>query len=116
MIDYTAPIYSRPDGTYVATVNGYPYHIIDGDPLKDEVESYLAKHPEALIPEPVPPEPSAEELERIRVAGIQAQLDALDRKAIRPLRAIAAGTATQADRDRLADLEAQADVIRTRLA
>ena len=112
MIDYTQPIYSRHDGTYVATVNGYPYHIIEGDLLKAEVESYLAEHPEALVPEPAPPEPTAEQIEAARVAGIRAKLDELDRKAVRPLRAIAAGTATDADRTMLAEIEAQAAELR----
>lgn len=69
----------------------------------------------AQAPEPEP-EPTPEELAaRARAADLTA-LAALDWQAIRPLRAIAAGTATQADRDKLADLEAQADTIRARLA
>lgn len=79
MINFN-PIYSRPDGSYVAMVNGLPYHIIDGDPLKAEVESYLANHPEALILEPTPPEPTKAELKAIaRNARDSALRDIIDR-------------------------------------
>ncbi len=46
-------------------------------------------------------------------AAILAQLAETDSKVIRPLRAIAAGTATDEDRTRLAELEAQAEELRT---
>ncbi|MCI8603352.1 MAG: hypothetical protein HFE79_04305, partial [Ruminiclostridium sp.] len=42
--------------------------------------------------------------------------DEIDRQAIRPLRAIAAGTATDEDRRILAELEAQAEEIRAQMA
>ena len=45
-----------------------------------------------------------------------AELSTIDAKAIRPLRSIAAGSATQADRDALATLEARAAEIREALA
>lgn len=44
------------------------------------------------------------------------RLDEIDRQAIRPLRAIAAGTATDEDRRILAELEAQAKEIRAQMA
>lgn len=44
------------------------------------------------------------------------RLDEIDRQAIRPLRAIAAGTATDEDRRVLAELEAQAEEIRVQMA
>lgn len=44
------------------------------------------------------------------------RLDEIDRQAIRPLRAIAAGTATDEDRRVLAELEAQAEEIRAQMA
>ena len=40
----------------------------------------------------------------------------IDRQAIRPLRAIAAGTATDEDRSVLEELEAQAEEIRAQMA
>lgn len=43
------------------------------------------------------------------------QLDDLDLNAIRPLRAIQAGTGTQDDTDKLEELEAQAEQIRAEL-
>ena len=48
--------------------------------------------------------------------AIISELGSIDANAIRPLRAIAAGTATQADRDTLATLEARAAEIREALA
>ena len=84
----------------------------DTSPNKRELDAFLAAHPEALVPEPAPPEPTAEQVEAARVAGIRVQLDDLDRKAVRPLRAIAAGTATDADRTTLAEIETQAAELR----
>lgn len=49
-------------------------------------------------------------------ADIMAQLDTLDRKCIRPLRAIQAGTATDEDRARLDYLEAEAEELRRQLS
>ncbi|MBD5103797.1 MAG: hypothetical protein HDT47_02915 [Ruminococcaceae bacterium] len=57
-------------------------------------------------------EPTAEE----KTGELKAQLDEIDRLAIRPLRAIAAGTATDEDRETLAELEKQAEEIRMELA
>lgn len=50
----------------------------------------------------------AEEQER----ALQGQLDEIDRKSARPLRALAAGTATDEDRATLAELETQAAALR----
>lgn len=62
-----------------------------------------------IIPVPSPaPEHTEEEL--------KAQLYEIDRQAIRPLRAIAAGTATEEDREILTELERQAEEIRKELA
>ena len=65
----------------------------------------------------VPKEPpegtrSAEE----QTEELKNRLDEIDRQAIRPLRAIAAGTATDEDRRILAELEAQAEEIRAQMA
>lgn len=64
---------------------------------------------------PIPssaPEQTAEE----RAEELKAQLDEIDWQAIRPLRAIAAGTATDEDREILTELERQAEEIRKELA
>ena len=51
-----------------------------------------------------------------RHSVILAELDRLDLQAVRPLRAIAAGTATEADRQKLIALEEQAAQLREELA
>jgi len=50
-------LYKRTDGTFVATVNGDPYHVIPGDPLFEQAEIDGADAPF----EPVPPQPTVEE-------------------------------------------------------
>jgi hypothetical protein len=57
----------------------------------------------------------AEKEKQARKQELMAQLDQLDLKAIRSMRAIQAGTSTQADIDKLAELEAQAAEIRAEL-
>lgn len=59
---------------------------------------------------------SQEELNQQRIGEIKQQLNELDAQAVRPLRAIAAGTATDADTDKLRETEAQAEVLRAELA
>lgn len=48
-------------------------------------------------------------------SDLQAQIDTLDFKSIRSSRAIAAGTATDADKTKLADIEAQVVALRAQL-
>ena len=50
-----------------------------------------------------------------RILSIKSQLDEIDRLAIRPLRAVAAGKDTEEDRDILVDLEQQAAELRQQL-
>lgn len=57
----------------------------------------------------------AEQEKQAQKADLVAQLDALDLKTIRALRAIQAGQGTQADKEKLADLEEQAAQIRAQL-
>ena len=57
----------------------------------------------------------AEQEKQAHKADLVAQLDALDLKTIRALRAIQAGQGTQADTEKLADLEEQATQIRAQL-
>lgn len=58
-----------------------------------------------------PPETDAE-----KTIALKNQLEELDRQAIRPLRAVAAGNDTEKDREILADLEEQVEVIRLQIA
>lgn len=55
------------------------------------------------------------EYTEIRRGQILAELDAIDRKTIRPLRAILAGIGTDDDRERMAELERQAEELRAEL-
>ncbi len=57
--------------------------------------------------------PSASEILR---AEIVAELAAIDTASLRPLRAVAAGTATQFDTDKLAQFETKAAALRAELA
>lgn len=61
----------------------------------------------------IPIEPPVTDEERI--AQLKSELDEIDRLAIRPLRAIAAGTETEEDREILANLEQQAAELRQQL-
>ena len=65
-------LYKRTDGTFVATVNGDPYHVIPGDPLFEQAEIDGADAPF----EPVPPQPTvAEQLTQARAAASMSRLD-----------------------------------------
>ena len=55
-------------------------------------------------------------LNRLRAAEIARELRLLDSKAIRPLRAILAGTPTDEDKDKLREIETQAVALREELA
>lgn len=60
-------------------------------------------------------EEQAEVEKKARIDNLIAKLDALDLKAIRPMRAKEAGTATSEDLTRLADIEQQAYEIRQQI-
>ena len=49
--------YKRPDGTFVAIINGNPYHVISGDPLFKQAQIDGAAAPF----EPLPPGPTIAE-------------------------------------------------------
>lgn len=51
-----------------------------------------------------------------RILSLKNQLEELDRQAIRPLRAIAAGTDTEEDREILTNLEQQAEELRSQIS
>lgn len=48
--------YRRPDGTFVAIINGHPYHVIKTDPLYEEAKS-LAQSMGSALPNEPDPEP-----------------------------------------------------------
>ena len=58
------------------------------------------------------PEPTTEQ----KIAELKQQLAELDLQAVRPLRAIAAGTATDEDKARLSEIESQAEMLRAEIA
>lgn len=51
-----------------------------------------------------------------RIESLKAELDEIDKQAIRPLRAIAAGTDTEEDTRILAEMESRAEAIRAEIA
>lgn len=51
-----------------------------------------------------------------KISKLKQQLSELDLQAVRPLRAIAAGTATDEDKSRLAEIESQAETLRAEIA
>lgn len=118
------PILTRPDNSYVITHKGYPYHVPNASEpgceefteLWADVDAFAKANSAQVQPEPGPPAPTPEELTAMRIFEIKTELSALDTKSARPLRAIAAGTPTDADRATLAELETQAEGLRTELA
>lgn len=62
----------------------------------------------------IPVDPPVTDKERI--LSLKNQLEEMDRQAIRPLRAIAAGTDTEEDRAILTDLERQAEELRSQIS
>ena len=58
------------------------------------------------------PEPTTEQ----KIAEFKQQLAELDLQAVRPLRAIAAGTGTDEDKARLSEIESQAEMLRAEIA
>jgi hypothetical protein len=60
-LDLSKPVHSRPDGSYVVTYNGMPYHVLTheqaratgtrDDALYDQVAAHATAHPEAVQPE-----------------------------------------------------------------
>ena len=51
-LDLSKPTYSRSDGSYVVTYNGFPYHVIQSDLLYAQIIEYNKQHPGAAQPEP----------------------------------------------------------------
>lgn len=59
--------------------------------------------------------PTAEQLKEKRIAEIKTRLKEIDLESIRPLRAIAAGSAVQADTDKINALDAERGTLATEL-
>ena len=59
--------------------------------------------------------PTADTLKERERQEAKARLAEIDKESVRPLRAVAAGTQTQADTDKLAALEAEAETLRAKL-
>ena len=110
-------LYTFANGNHAVELDGFPCTINESEYPEAwaEVFAYLSEHPKALVPEPVPPPPSPKEVEAARIAGIKAKLAELDAQSARPMRAIAAGTATDDDRKRLAAIEAEAAGLRAQI-
>ena len=104
------PIYKMMDFLGGYHINNYMVRPYDEGQLYTvaEVEAYLAAHPEALVPEPVPPPPTPAQLAAQRRQAILAEIVALDAKTIRPLRA--------GELNRVAEIEAQVIALRAELA
>ncbi len=49
--------YRRPDGTFIATVNGMPYHVVPGDPRYADAQIVGANAPFEPVPDTPPDEP-----------------------------------------------------------
>lgn len=84
------------------------------DRIEESTEDYELYNGEYLTVAEAAERKAADE-KAAQIKALQEQLDALDLKAIRALRAIQAGTGTEADTTRLAELEAQAEEIREQL-
>jgi hypothetical protein len=67
--------FRRPDGSFVATVKGLPYHIIESDPLFAEAQIAGEDAPF----EPGPPPPTLEQLQAGYTAAIEAHVEATAR-------------------------------------
>ena len=80
------------------------------DKIEETDVNYTLYNGEYLTPQQV-----QEKQVAAQKADLIAQLDALDLKCIRALRAIQAGQGTQADTEKIADLEEQAAQIRAQL-
>lgn len=114
------PVYKDRDGNYSLAHNGCRTAVVKGDDTgvwtHDEVSAYLAEHEDALVPEPVPPPPTPEELAARRRAEIMRELGEIDLKTARAGRVIAIGRGTPDDIAYLDNYENQAEALRIELA
>ena len=66
-------LFKRQDGSFVATINGLPYHVTPDDPIFAEAQAAGADAPF----EPAPPPPEPEQIKAALQAGIAAHVDAV---------------------------------------
>lgn len=101
-LDCPQPCWVVPDSTELANkIISTPYW----KPVTDEDGNLIDITP---TDPPVTPEE--------QIAELKSQLTAIDMQTVRPMRAITAGTATEEDRDKLEELETQAEALRAELA
>jgi hypothetical protein len=93
MITENTTMFYRADGGIVCSWDGKPYSVTkESNPENWEtITAYLAEHPEALVPEPQPPEPSVGELSKMKSVQDEAKELDLDMKWIREQRKKAKG-------------------------
>ena len=75
-------IFRRPDDTFVALINGYPYHVIPGDPYWNIAREKALELGTSLPFEPppppyVPPPPPTKAELMVQLQAIAAQIAAL---------------------------------------
>lgn len=111
---------ANPNGNYLSGIDcEQPKWIVpDGSELALKIMSTPCWNPiedeDGNLIDIIPVEATMSDEEQ--VLKLKSELEELDRQAIRPLRAIAAGNDTEKDREILADLEEQAEVIRLQIA
>ena len=73
-------VLSRPDGSYVITISGHPYHVPNNEPdfeeLYKEVHAFAIAYPDKVQPEPPPPPPpelTPEEKIKADILALEAQ-------------------------------------------
>ena len=86
-------------------MDGIPLYKWDSESVMLRTETEIAAERDAVVNSP-----------ENKAAEIKQQLAALDEQAIRPLRAILAGTPSDEDTDKLREIEAQAVALRRELA
>lgn len=80
--------------------------------LYTQVEEWLKSNDWAALPDDFGVQPKTAEQ---RIKEIENRLSELDLLSLRPLRAIEAGSATQYDRDKLVELDAESEALRNEL-
>lgn len=80
--------------------------------LYSQVDEWLESNDWATLPDDFGVQPKTTEQ---RTKEIETRLSELDLLSLRPLRAIEAGSATQYDHDKLVDLDAESEALRTEL-
>jgi len=101
--------------TLIAFSGGLGYHYEPGSAGYAEIEAHIAKHPEALKPEPAPSEPTAEEIKARRVAEVKARIKELDAQSISHIRAFQIGKQTEDDISELEKIDAESKALKAEL-